>query len=60
MSRSVTANYIEDQQFNTVTRYVMLTFSYRFTRLGKGTSEKTSTTTVSPPADTVRPKCQPT
>ena len=40
VSRSVTANYIEDQQFNTVTRYVMLTFSYRFTRLGKGTSEK--------------------
>ena len=40
MSRNVTANYIEDQQFNTVTRYVMLSFSYRFTRLGKGTSEK--------------------
>lgn len=60
MSRSVTANYIEDLQFNTVTRYVMLTFSYRFTRLGKGTSEKTSTTTVSPPADTAHQKCPPT
>ena len=40
VSRSVTANYIEDRQFNTVTRYVMLSFSYRFTRLGKGTTEK--------------------
>lgn len=40
VSRSVTANYIEDREFNTVTRYVMLSFSYRFTRLGKGTTEK--------------------
>ena len=40
VSRNVTANYIEDRQFNTVTRYFMLSFSYRFTRLGKGTTEK--------------------
>ncbi len=40
VSRNVTANYIEDRQFNTVTRYFMVTFSYRFTRLGKGTTEK--------------------
>lgn len=40
ISRSVSANYIQDREFNTVTRYFMLSFSYKFTRLGKGTTEK--------------------
>lgn len=39
ISRSVTANYIQDSEYNTVTRYFMLTFSYRFTAFGKGTTE---------------------
>ena len=40
ISRTITANYIEDGEFNTVARYFMLTFSYRFTAFGKGTTEK--------------------
>ncbi len=40
ISRNITANYIQDSEFNTVTRYFMLTFSYRFTAFGKGTAEK--------------------
>ncbi len=40
VSRNITANYIEDREFNTITRYFMLSFSYRFQRLGKGTTEK--------------------
>lgn len=40
VSRSVTANYIEDRDFNTVTRYFMVTFSYKFTAFAKGTTEK--------------------
>ena len=40
VSRNVTANYIEDREFNTVTRYFMLSFSYRFTKLGKNTSKE--------------------
>lgn len=40
ISRSVTANYIQDQEFNTVTRYFMLSFAYRFQVFGKGTTEK--------------------
>lgn len=34
--RNVTANYIEDIDYNALTRYAMVTFSYRFNTFGKG------------------------
>ena len=34
--RSITANYIDDSRYNSLTRYVMLSFSYRFNTFGKG------------------------
>ncbi|MGN0211410.1 MAG: outer membrane beta-barrel protein [Muribaculaceae bacterium] len=34
ISRSVTANYIRDMEYNTLTRYVMFTFTYKFTTFG--------------------------
>lgn len=36
ISRSVTANYIQDQQYNNLTRYFMFTFSYRFSTFSGG------------------------
>jgi hypothetical protein len=36
LSRSVTANYIDDTSYNSLTRYFMLSFSYRFNTFGKG------------------------
>lgn len=36
VSRSVTANYIDDSRYNSLTRYVMLSVSYRFNTFGKG------------------------
>lgn len=34
--RNVTANYIDDTEYNTLGRYFMLTVSYRFNTFGKG------------------------
>lgn len=34
ISRSVTANYIDDISYNSLTRYFMVTFSYRFNSFG--------------------------
>lgn len=36
INRSVTANYIQDAFYNSLTRYAMLTFTYRFTTFAKG------------------------
>ena len=36
VSRSVTANYIDDTEYNSLTRYFMLTFTYKFNTFGKG------------------------
>ena len=36
VSRNVTANYIDDTRYNTLGRYVMLSFSYRFNTFGRG------------------------
>lgn len=36
VNRSVTANYIDDTEYNSLTRYFMLTFTYRFNTFGKG------------------------
>lgn len=36
ISRSVTANYIDDTSYNNLTRYFMFTVSYRFNTFGKG------------------------
>ena len=38
IQRSVTANYISDSRYNSLTRYVMVTFAYRFNTFGKGAS----------------------
>lgn len=34
--RNITANYIDDTEYNSLTRYVMVSFSYRFNTFGKG------------------------
>ena len=34
ISRTITANYIEDSSVNSLTSYVMITFSYRFNKIG--------------------------
>ena len=34
--RNVTANYIDDTRYNSLTRYFMVTLSYRFNTFGKG------------------------
>ncbi|MCH5220521.1 MAG: TonB-dependent receptor [Muribaculaceae bacterium] len=36
IQRSVTANYITDTEYDSLTRYVMVSFSYRFNTFGKG------------------------
>ena len=36
IQRSVTANYIDDIEYNSLTRYFMLTFTYKFNTFGKG------------------------
>ena len=36
VNRSVTANYIDDTRYNSLTRYFMLTFTYKFNTFGKG------------------------
>ena len=36
VSRTVSANYIDDIEYNSLTRYFMLTFTYRFNTFGKG------------------------
>ncbi|MDE7386799.1 MAG: outer membrane beta-barrel protein [Muribaculaceae bacterium] len=36
IQRNITANYIDDTEYNTLTRYFMLTFTYKFNTFGKG------------------------
>lgn len=36
ISRNITANYIDDIEYNSLTRYFMVTLSYRFNTFGKG------------------------
>ncbi len=36
VTRTVTANYIDDNRYNSLTRYVMLSVSYRFNTFGQG------------------------
>lgn len=36
ISRSITATYIDDTQYNALTRYFMLSFTYKFNTFGKG------------------------
>lgn len=40
ISRSITANYIDDTETNSLTRYFMLSLSYRFNTFGKGNEPK--------------------
>ena len=39
--RNVTANYIDDIEYNSLARYGMITISYRFNTFGKGNEPKT-------------------
>lgn len=36
INRNITANYIDDTEYNTLTRYFMFSFTYRFNSFGKG------------------------
>ncbi len=36
INRNVTANYIDDMSYNTLTRYFMVTLTYKFNTFGKG------------------------
>jgi hypothetical protein len=36
VQRTVTANYIDDSRYNSLTRYFMVTIAYRFNTFGKG------------------------
>lgn len=38
--RNVTANYIDDTEYNSLTRYFMLTFTYKFNTFGAGEQPK--------------------
>lgn len=38
ISRTINASYIEDSEYNAVTRYAMFTFTYRFTTFGNNSS----------------------
>lgn len=40
--RNVTANYIDDASYNALTRYFMVSFSYKFNTFGKGNEPKTN------------------
>lgn len=40
ITRNITGNYIEDVAYNSLTRYGMLTFTYRFTTFKKGEQPK--------------------
>lgn len=40
VNRTVTANYIDDTRYNSLTRYFMVTFTYRFNSFGKGNEPK--------------------
>ncbi len=42
ISRSITANYIDDSETNALTRYFMFTLSYKFNTFGKGNEPKPS------------------
>ena len=39
--RNVTANYIDDSRYNSLTRYVMVSFAYKFNTFGKGNEPST-------------------
>ena len=39
ISRTITANYIEDYASNSLTSYVLVSFSYRFNKMGGGTQK---------------------
>lgn len=40
ISRTINASYIEDSEYNSVTRYVMFSFTYRFTTFGSGSGNE--------------------
>lgn len=44
VSRTVTANYIDDTSYNSLTRYFMVTFTYKFNTFGKGNEPQSRNT----------------
>lgn len=47
--RSVTANYIDDINYNSLTRYFMATFTYKFNTFGKGNEPQSRNRRMGPP-----------
>ncbi len=43
INRNITANYIDDTEYNTLTRYFMLSFTYKFNTFGKGNEPASQT-----------------
>lgn len=43
INRTVTANYITDSEYNSLTRYFMLTFTYKFNTFGAGNQPESRT-----------------
>ncbi|MCM1404865.1 MAG: outer membrane beta-barrel protein, partial [[Clostridium] fimetarium] len=43
VNRTVSANYIDNTEYNSLTRYFMLTFTYRFNTFGKGNEPQSRT-----------------
>lgn len=48
INRTVTANYIDDTEYNSLTRYFMVTFTYRFNTFGKGNEPASRTGNMRP------------
>ncbi|MDE7443280.1 MAG: hypothetical protein K2M65_03880, partial [Muribaculaceae bacterium] len=44
ISRSVTSTMLSDSEYNSLTRYFMITFTYKFTTFGKGKNPDASNT----------------
>lgn len=43
ITRTIAANYTDDTEYNTLTRYFMFTFTYRFNTFGKGNQPESRT-----------------
>lgn len=52
--RSVTANYIDDINYNSLTRYFMATFTYKFNTFGKGNEPQSRMHRMGPPGPPMR------
>jgi hypothetical protein len=49
INRTITASYIDDTEYNALTRYFMLSFTYRFNTFGKGNEPSSRNDRFGPP-----------